>query len=842
MSDLIGKSLGRYQILEQIGEGGMASVYKANDRNLDRFVAIKFIHLQGIGSDTSLVRFKQEAFALGKLSHPYILSIFDIGEFEGRPYLVMEYIPGGTLKELLKGKPIPWERAVQITISLARALETAHSKGIIHRDVKPSNILMANGSDPKLSDFGIAKLIESEEGYSGVTGTGIGIGTPDYMAPEQAAGNADARADIYALGTVFYQMVTGSLPFRADTPMAVMIKKSTEPPPSLKKFVRDIPSAVEIILLKALARDPNNRYKNMREFANALESLRRSADVLQTVDDMTVAVKSKPVILAFTYGIIALLCFGILIVGAFFGARSLVNLPALRDALRSPYIWGIAIILLTLIGISRYKSQLQIFINKNTGIFKSQREVHKPNGEGNFSSTMTMNIIASLDPKRQRKIVTLINREHELRIKDILVHYGGGKYLLHGFGRFGASALIDQIVEQVRFDIKNLHLEYKHGIIMMVRVELTDLDDNDKVFRAIVRDFRFEAQREKYAKSIAKRLHRLQNNNFTRVRESGIENTISIKATPIPGLETSFSRKSDRTINPVGDTTTESGIIDVISQFLDEAEVKKPNSFEKIVEKVASSSKIPSRVIIVLDKIYSDKVFRVLQNMRLFSDDRITFFAIVREEEFVKWDPSVYQMINDIGFREYYVPCVWEEEHHLAQEMVKLSLSDDDTLDETTTDFINHVAYKSRGAPGDMVKELVDPIYNVYETGVPQLRLDSLRDKKVVRFNSMLQTFLASHWDKILGDDFLGLKDTDRAKMGVYELMDWMTQQVEFNLSDLEQSLLLGKVSISPSAALRRDVIKRLMGCMIADGLLSTNQDLYRVVANKKILDNAQVQ
>jgi hypothetical protein len=139
-----------------------------------------------------------------------------------------------------------------------------------------------------------------------------------------------------------------------------------------------------------------------------------------------------------------------------------------------------------------------------------------------------------------------------------------------------------------------------------------------------------------------------------------------------------------------------------------------------------------------------------------------------------------------------------------------------------------------------MVKELVDPIYNVYETGTPQLRLDSLRDKKVILFNSMLQKFLASNWNKILGDDFLGLKDTDRAKMGVYELMDWMTQQVEFNQSDLEQSLPLGKVSISHSAALRRDVAKRLLEYLVEDGLLTMNQDLYRVVVNKKIQDNAQ--
>jgi serine/threonine-protein kinase len=270
--NLIGKTLGgRYRILERIGEGGMAVVYKANDLNLDRFVAIKFIHLQGSGSNTALARFKQEALALAKLSHPYILSIFDIGELEGRPYLVMEHIPGGTLKDMLKGRPIPWERAAQITASLARALDTAHSKGIIHRDVKPANILMAGGREPKLSDFGIAKLILDDETTNDLTGTGRGIGTFKYMAPEQGKGHADSRSDIYSLGVVFYQMVTGSIPFDADTPLHAMIRKSTESLPNPRQYIRDLPVHIEKILIKALAREPEDRFQTMKKFADALE-------------------------------------------------------------------------------------------------------------------------------------------------------------------------------------------------------------------------------------------------------------------------------------------------------------------------------------------------------------------------------------------------------------------------------------------------------------------------------------------------------------------------------------------------------------------------------------------
>lgn len=150
---LIGKSLGRYHLLEKIGEGGMAVVYKAFDTTLERHVAIKVILPYREHSEKFLARFKREARALAKLSHPNILKIFDYGEFGTLPYLAMEYIPGGTLKDMLQGKPIPWQKSAQILASVARALEAAHAQGVIHRDVKPSNILISNGHDPMLSRF-----------------------------------------------------------------------------------------------------------------------------------------------------------------------------------------------------------------------------------------------------------------------------------------------------------------------------------------------------------------------------------------------------------------------------------------------------------------------------------------------------------------------------------------------------------------------------------------------------------------------------------------------------------------------------------------------------------------
>ncbi|OQY90403.1 MAG: hypothetical protein B6D38_03680 [Anaerolineae bacterium UTCFX1] len=274
---LIGKTLGgRYTLIEKIKEGGMAMVYKARDTNLDRFVAVKLILPQRELSERFLARFKREAKSHARLSHPNIVTVFDYGEFEDKPYIVMEYIPDGTLKDLL-GKPLLWQNAAQLIVVIAEALAFAHAQGIIHRDVKPSNILMLGRRDPHLADFGIAKLIEGDEETADLTGAGI-VGTYKYMAPEQGVGKSDERSDIYSLGVVFYQLVTGKLPFDADSDMAVMLKKNTEPLPPPRQYVPNLPLAVENVLIKALARDPKNRFKDMRKFSAALGRLLLNAD------------------------------------------------------------------------------------------------------------------------------------------------------------------------------------------------------------------------------------------------------------------------------------------------------------------------------------------------------------------------------------------------------------------------------------------------------------------------------------------------------------------------------------------------------------------------------------
>jgi serine/threonine protein kinase/Tol biopolymer transport system component len=274
LPDLIGQSLGRYHILEQLGEGGMATVYKAYDTRLERDVAVKVIRVDQFGSavlERILKRFEREAKALARLTHPNIVHVNDFGDQDGIPYLVMDYLPGGTLKQQM-GKPMPWQDAVKLLLPVADALEYAHSQGIIHRDVKPSNILLTQHGQPMLTDFGIAKILEIEDTQT-QTGTGMGVGTPEYMAPEQWIGQATLQSDIYSLGVIFYELVTGRKPFLADTPAAILLKQLNDPLPRPGQYVYDLPENVENTLLKALTKKLEHRYQTMSEFAEALENL-----------------------------------------------------------------------------------------------------------------------------------------------------------------------------------------------------------------------------------------------------------------------------------------------------------------------------------------------------------------------------------------------------------------------------------------------------------------------------------------------------------------------------------------------------------------------------------------
>lgn len=267
---MIGTRIGIYEIVEELGKGGMATVYRAFQPNLERFVAIKVIHRSIVNDQEGLERFKREARLITRLEHPHLLPVYDYNGDHDPPYIVMRYLEGGTLKDIIRNHIIPLPETAHILRQIASALDYAHREGVIHRDIKPSNIMIDRDGNAFLTDFGIARSAEAE----GLTQTGFTMGTPGYMSPEQGLGLAiDARADIYSLGVLLYEMATGHSPYVAETPMQVVMKHIQEPIPSALEDNPDLPEAIDAIIRKAMAKKPEDRYTLASELANAVSEL-----------------------------------------------------------------------------------------------------------------------------------------------------------------------------------------------------------------------------------------------------------------------------------------------------------------------------------------------------------------------------------------------------------------------------------------------------------------------------------------------------------------------------------------------------------------------------------------
>src|SRR5690349_11272711 len=261
---------GRYRLEAKLGSGGMSTVYLGRDQTLDREVAVKVMHREMSEQADQLERFRQEARAVAKLSHPNVVSVIDAGEDGGHPYIVFEYVEGETLKQRIarEGALDPQE-AIAYAIEVARGLSVAHARNMVHRDIKPQNVRIGAEGRAKLTDFGISRQLEQD----GMTATGRVLGTTDYVAPEQAMGRAvDPRSDIYSLGVVLYEMLIGQVPFHADSQVGVAMKHVNEELPDVQRRRPEISAAVALVVERSTAKDPDERYQDVGEMIDDLET------------------------------------------------------------------------------------------------------------------------------------------------------------------------------------------------------------------------------------------------------------------------------------------------------------------------------------------------------------------------------------------------------------------------------------------------------------------------------------------------------------------------------------------------------------------------------------------
>jgi serine/threonine protein kinase len=266
---------GRYELEKLVGSGGMSNVFRAHDRLLERTVALKILHEQYTRDDDYVERFRREARAVAQLTHPNIVTVIDRGEQDGRQFIVFEFVEGENLKEVIAHGQVPVREAVGLALQVARALSFAHRRGLVHRDVKPQNVLLNEDGQAKVTDFGIARSLDVQ----GVTQTGTVLGTSDYIAPEQARGQkVDPKTDMYSLGAVLYELLTGDVPFAGDNFVAVAMRHVNEPAPSVLEHRPDCPVRLDLAVRRAMAKDPADRFESMDDFASELETCLAEVD------------------------------------------------------------------------------------------------------------------------------------------------------------------------------------------------------------------------------------------------------------------------------------------------------------------------------------------------------------------------------------------------------------------------------------------------------------------------------------------------------------------------------------------------------------------------------------
>jgi serine/threonine protein kinase len=808
MTDLIGRTIEKYRIEGEIGAGGMSRVYRARHIVLEREVALKVMHAQMAADPEFRERFLREAKVIAALRHPNIIDIYDFGEQDGLLYLAMEMLPNGslhTLQQAYNGQLFPIRLALDLIHQAVDALAYAHTEGFVHRDIKPDNMLLRQMSDSgyhlKLSDFGLAQLNQAS---ARLTVSGTLMGTPAYMSPEQAQGMAlDGRTDIYALGVVLYELLVGRLPFISDTPYKLIIDHVSTPPPAPRSARPDLPEAVEAIILRCLAKRPEDRFATAQELAHAIESVLAALpigavpevhlpphpeypsqpqdtlpmpDIAHTNSD-TMMVRPKAVEAPqtknlFGGGFVQRARTWLASLGSRFGTHDepRTALPPFVAPPRSPDTWPT-----DAPGRTMYQPP-RTFIDKPP--IEQPIEQTRPVESNERSSVIIRPGVANAPDGRL--IEDLILHEDYEQLWRAIAFAQGGRYLLTGYGPFGGTSLVHCAIEKARVELgKSGHDE---GALLIFQFQVHD--EKQDSFALEARSFRFGrlngAEQPQQAAPI------VQSKNYSLISP----------------LRASFLGKVGQPPSEPERPQTMYNMPRLVADLEGfRVQHKDNHALQQIVQRLIESEALPARIVVIFDRIRYRQTLVALGETALLKNPRVLALVVVRKEDYDRWGRSAGADFD--GFKEWYVPCLW----HTPLDKVLLDAAPEyiERFETQWMMFCKHLAFVSRGSIGNLVAELRAPRNISHGPGVQFIDLQRVEHREDMRHNAWMQDLLDLNWDGILGTMFVGKNQReleDRARIGVYHLVDWIANEGRFALNQLLQAAQRLPVTISDKVEL----------------------------------------
>ncbi len=772
MSDLSNSRLGQYQLIEVIAHGGMATVYKAYQASLDRYVAIKV--LLANRDPQFAARFTHEARVSAALQHHNILPIYDYGEQDDLLYFVLQYVENGTTLHDLLGSPIEPVQALRIIGNVLNALEYAHQRGVVHRDIKPANVLMLADNWPLLSDFGIAKLLNDSQS---MTMSGLIIGTPAYMAPEQASGKPiDARTDLYSLGVMLYEMLTGRVPFEAETPIGVLTKIVYEPPPPPCTLNPALAPVIEAVLLRALAKDPDQRYQSAAEMRTAIEQ------ALPDLSGMGASTHTKA------------------------HDRELppVQNPtvAIQDSTSTA-------------------APTPTEVLKRRPATVHLRPIERPVQQ----RPATIKLAPAVQHSDEQVFEELVLHKDYERIWRAIAFARGGRYLLSGYGAFGGTSLMRCALAKARAELIKVGSQSSALLAIHVRIVNETPDGFEVEADNIIVD-QAATQPALHANVDWDALQRRANAEQS---VGGVQLNLSLDD-PLGKTLFHTGAAANQYQTVLYDYDFARFAAD-LNQFFEQRQDHQ--AFYRLIARLMQSQELQSRLVIIIDKIQHIQTLEALAASALFASLRVMGFVITHQESFDQWQDARHRL-NQIGFSPWYVPCLWEID--LDTSLFAKPTYHDGNAETRHQIFRKYLEYQGRGSFVRIIAQLKQPHITSYSVQSSFVDLGDLAARADILHDAWMQELLDHNWPTIFAGA-LGsqrqLERVDRAKIGVYYLIDWVAEQSRFTEQQAFDVARQMSITIADDLDVRQEIVKNLLDVLNQSNYLKADRETYRCIWHK---------